>query len=445
MSARSADAGRAGPGLAIESATAHVEVLVSGPDGEALALGAEEVGHGHTRRLTPLVTATLARARLEARALAWIAADLGPGSFTGVRVGLATAEALALAAGAPLLGASSLAALALAAGREAWSRVGRALLVPLVPGGRRDLYAGFFHLDPRGRVTLLAAPRVGPTAEVLEAAAEARAALPRGAGLHFLGPGAARERDTLERSAPGSTRAAWRFAGLSALDLARAARSGLGPASGLPAAGATPRPLYVRSAQAEERVRRAALASRRITIRPLEPRDLGIVCAIEKQVFSDPWPESFFRSELAQAMVWARVAESEGALAGYLVAWLGAGEGHLGNLAVAPEARRRGIARALLDDLLERAVRLGVGHLTLEVRVGNFAAQALYRAYGFRLAGVRRGYYRDTGEDALVMAWRPPGSGVASGAAGAGGSRAEASDAAAAAPRPLANPAEADS
>jgi ribosomal-protein-alanine N-acetyltransferase len=126
-------------------------------------------------------------------------------------------------------------------------------------------------------------------------------------------------------------------------------------------------------------------------------------------IFSDPWPESFFLGELAQPLVYARVAEREGRIAGYSMAWLGAGAGHLGNLATVPGQRRRGVARALMDDLLDRALALGVGAITLEVRAANFAAQGLYRGYGFRVAGVRRGYYRDTGEDALVMAWSPAG------------------------------------
>jgi ribosomal-protein-alanine N-acetyltransferase len=91
------------------------------------------------------------------------------------------------------------------------------------------------------------------------------------------------------------------------------------------------------------------------------------------------------------------------------VAWLGAGSGHLGNLAVVPEARRGGVASALVADLLAAARERGVGSLTLEVRATNDAAQALYRGHGFRLAGLRRGYYRDTGEDALVMEWRDEG------------------------------------
>jgi ribosomal-protein-alanine N-acetyltransferase len=404
------DAGRAGPpgipgvtaaGLAIESATAHVEVLVCGADGAPRAHLVEEVGFGHTRRLTPLIAEALARAALAPRDLQWLAADLGPGSFTGVRVGLATAEALALASGARLLGASSLASLAHGAGAR------RALVVPLVPAGRRDVYAGFFRAGPNGQATLLAAPRVGEPGMVLDAAAECQALL-GGWPVRFVGPGAARERDALEAAHPGSTAPAWRAAGLSALDLAAAAITAAGPAAGLPVSGEALQPLYVRPAQAEERVRHRALAAFPVALRPLEEADIPAVVAVERRVFPDPWTPEFFRSELGLPMIHARVVDLDGRLAGYLVAWLGQDGGHLGNLAVVPEARRRGVARRLLDDLLDRARSLGVGSIALEVRVSNFAAQALYRGYGFRLAGLRRGYYRESGEDALIMQWKDP-------------------------------------
>jgi tRNA threonylcarbamoyladenosine biosynthesis protein TsaB len=388
-------------GLAIEAATEHVEVLVRGADGAPLAHEAEEVGHGHTRRLTPMVARALERASVRPAQLAWVAADLGPGSFTGVRVGLATAEALALASGAELIGASSLAALALA------SRASRALVVPLVPAGRRDLYAGFFRADGRGVVSLLAAPRVGTPDEVLAAVTEALAALGE-TPVRFVGPGAARDRKRLELAYPGSTEPALRFAGLSAADLAEAALSRLGPRAGLPRKGEETSPLYVRPAQAEERVRHLATAGDPVTLRPMSAEDLPGIAAVEREVFSDPWPEAFFLSEISQPLVYARVAELDGELAGYSVAWLGEGTGHLGNLAVVPGRRRRGIARRLVEDLLDRARGLGIDALALEVRVSNFPAQGLYRAHGFRLAGLRRGYYRDTGEDALVMEWRAP-------------------------------------
>jgi tRNA threonylcarbamoyladenosine biosynthesis protein TsaB len=386
-------------GLAIEAATDHVEVLVRGADGERLALEVEEVAHGHTRRLTPIVARAMERAKVAAGDLEWVAADLGPGSFTGVRVGLATARGLAMASGARVLGASSLAALALASGAR------RALVVPLVPAGRRDVYAGFFRADTRGTITLLAAPRVAPIADVLESVEEARAVITR-PPVRFVGPGAARERESLERAYPGSAANEKRFGGLSAEDLADAVLSARGVAAGLPASGEESSPSYVRAAQAEERVRHRALAGEVVTLRPMRDEDIAPIAEIEKQVFGDPWPASFFRSELAQPMVDARVAEQDGRIVGYSVAWLGRGSGHLGNLAVVPSHRRRGIARRLLVDLMDRARAQKADSLALEVRVSNFAAQALYRAHGFRLAGLRRGYYRDTGEDALVMEWR---------------------------------------
>jgi len=197
-----------------------------------------------------------------------------------------------------------------------------------------------------------------------------------------------------------------RHGGLSALDLARAARSAAGPAAGLPAAGEAPQPLYVRPAQAEARVRHRVTGAVPIEVRPFEPEDIPPVAAIERAVFSDAWPPSFFAGELSNPMAWGRVAWREGRIAGYSVAWLGGGEGHLGNLATVPEFRRAGVARVLLADLFDRARALGVARITLEVRVSNFPAQWLYQAHGFRLAGLRRAYYGDTGEDALVMEWR---------------------------------------
>lgn len=391
-------------GLAIECATDRAEVRVEDATGVALAQRTEVVAHSHTRRIAPMVREALEEARLDPRGLEWIAADLGPGSFTGVRVGLATAHALAWASGARLHGASSLAALA--GGTSARN----ALIVPLVGAGRRDLYAGCFRADARGRVRLLTAARVGPVEAALEAAREALNVLGPRTRVRFVGPGAARERERIEALFPGSTLGEHRFEGLSAEDLSRVARSGAGPAAGLPAPGAPLAPLYVRPAQAESRVRHRALGAQRIVVRPMREEDVPAIAALEQEIFPDPWSATFFLGELDQRSVWARVAdwtppggENPPRLAGYLMAWLDAEEAHLGNLAVVPGLRRHGIARALIDDLLERARAAGTRTVTLEVRVSNDAAQALYQGYGFRLAGLRRGYYRDSGEDALIL------------------------------------------
>lgn len=387
-------------GLAIESATDRLEVAVLDDAGRALAHVIEVVGHGHARHLTGVVGRTLERAGIGARDLKWIAADLGPGSFTGVRVGLASAIGLAMTAGAEVRGASSLAALAHGAGAR------RALVVPLVPAGRRESYAGFFRTDARGDVRLLAAPTVGDAQRIIALAREAQSALGV-PPVRFVGPGVPRDRAALEEAFPKSTSPEWRGEGLSALDLARAALKPGDPGAGLPASGAPLTPLYVRPAQAEERVRHRAHAAFPTTVRDMTPEDLPAVLEVERAVFSDPWPESGFLNEMIHPFAWSRIAEREGQFAGYAVAWLGEGEGHLGNLATVPGLRRRGVAAVLLDDLLVRARALGVRRLTLEVRVSNFPAQWLYRARGFRLAGLRRRYYRDNAEDALVLEWRP--------------------------------------
>jgi len=90
-------------------------------------------------------------------------------------------------------------------------------------------------------------------------------------------------------------------------------------------------------------------------------------------------------------------------MAGYLLAWRLEGEIHLGNLAVSKEYQRRGVGQALLSWLIDRTREDGPGRITLEVRASNFAAQELYRRFGFQAVALRRGYYQDSGEDALVM------------------------------------------
>ncbi len=386
-------------GLALETATDQVSVAVLTATGQVAAHVHEAVGHGHTRRLSALVSRALAEAGVHVAELGWIATDLGPGSFTGVRVGLATASALALVSGARLLGASSLTSLAHAAGAR------KALVVPLVGAGRRDLYAGFFRADSRGRVRLLAAPRVGPPEQLLAAVSEAAALVPDH-DVRFVGPGAGREQAKLESAYPGSTQLGFRHDALCALDLAAVATLDEGPGAGLPEPGRETEPAYVRPAQAEERVRHRITGLTPSTVRDMLPADLQRVDDLEQVLFGDPWPRAFFLDALSEPAAVCRVAERGGQIAGYLVATLAPPIAELQNLATAPDQQRCGVARALLDDLIATCRVRGVRELGLEVRVSNAAAQTLYRTHGFRLEGLRRGYYKAPDEDALLMGKR---------------------------------------
>ena len=131
--------------------------------------------------------------------------------------------------------------------------------------------------------------------------------------------------------------------------------------------------------------------------------DLDTVMEIEAASFATPWSRGSFRNLLGRREADLWVAEHDGALVGYAVLWYIGYEGELGNLAIAPAWRRRGLGLLLLDWALERARERAVEKVFLEVRVSNRTAQDLYMRRGFAQAGVRRRYYREPVEDALVL------------------------------------------
>jgi ribosomal-protein-alanine N-acetyltransferase len=138
-----------------------------------------------------------------------------------------------------------------------------------------------------------------------------------------------------------------------------------------------------------------------ITIRKLSYSDLPSVIAIERRSFPTPWSLAMFVLELSKPQGICLAAEDENGLVGYLVCARYDRVWHLMNVAIAPEHRRSGIATALIERLFDEA---GSGaRYTLEVRVSNLPAIAMYEGFGFRSAGRRRSYYHDNGEDALIM------------------------------------------
>lgn len=132
--------------------------------------------------------------------------------------------------------------------------------------------------------------------------------------------------------------------------------------------------------------------------------DLAQIMAIERASFGNPWPETAMAEELG-GHSWSRVvvAEAKGAIVGFMIYWVVDLELHLLNLATWPTWRRRGVARALVQRMLRDARRGGRAEILLEVRRSNAAARRLYEELGFEDFGVRRRYYRDNNEDAIVM------------------------------------------
>ena len=150
-----------------------------------------------------------------------------------------------------------------------------------------------------------------------------------------------------------------------------------------------------------------------IRLRPMTAADLSPVSAIEQASFLTPWAEKDFIKALAQnqgtlcwVAEWIEEPHPPRVVANVIV-WLILDEAHIGTLAVHPEYRGRSIARRLLAKVLLEATRLGATHALLEVRASNHDALHLYNKCGFAVVGVRKGYYQDAGEDALLMNLNP--------------------------------------
>lgn len=141
-------------------------------------------------------------------------------------------------------------------------------------------------------------------------------------------------------------------------------------------------------------------------IDPMRVRDIPDVMRIEKASFTTPWSRAAFLSELLENdRAYYMVAKVDRRAVAYIGVWLIAGEGHITNVAVHPDHRRRGIGRKLMQTIEQLVRSRGGDRLTLEVRKSNSWAQHLYQSLGYRAAGLRKGYYRDNNEDAIIM-WK---------------------------------------
>ena len=146
-----------------------------------------------------------------------------------------------------------------------------------------------------------------------------------------------------------------------------------------------------------------------LILREMTLADLDQVEAIDQVSFSTPWPKQAFHYELTHnqnALCWvAEWAEpgQQPVLVAAIVVWLILDEAHVSTLAVHPGYRQRGIAQRMLAKVLLECAHAGAAQAYLEVRANNHAAQSLYRKFGFDAVGIRKGYYQDTGEDAVLM------------------------------------------
>ena len=144
-------------------------------------------------------------------------------------------------------------------------------------------------------------------------------------------------------------------------------------------------------------------AGEELHLRSMTIADIDDAMAIETAAFGSPWSRKFFLEELQAARAGSVLCQREGKSIGYVIYWELPDELDIHNVAVHPRYWRQGVARTMLEEIIENATKRGLRRMTLEVRKSNDAAQTLYRSLGFRVCGLRKGYYSDNGEDAWLM------------------------------------------
>ncbi|MBW8350716.1 ribosomal protein S18-alanine N-acetyltransferase [Bacillus sp. IITD106] len=141
-----------------------------------------------------------------------------------------------------------------------------------------------------------------------------------------------------------------------------------------------------------------------VTFRLATEEDIESLVDIEQKSFTVPWPkEAFYQDIISNRFAVYLIMECDGEVCGYCGVWLVMDEAHITNIAVLPKYRGRKLGEALLRRMISLAQEAGTKTMTLEVRVSNTPARSLYKKLGFQEGGIRKNYYTDNHEDAIVM------------------------------------------
>jgi tRNA threonylcarbamoyl adenosine modification protein YeaZ/ribosomal-protein-alanine acetyltransferase len=391
--------------LALDTTTRGGSVAVA-RDGRLLDLLAGDPARPHAERVPADLLRSLDRAGVLLSQIDVFAVAIGPGSFTGLRIGIAAIQGCAFATGRPVVGVSALEALALAAA-AAWGGGPARRVGVWIDAQRHEVFSALYDVcggGPHAHLDAIDGPAVGDPAET----AGRWHHLMGASWCPVAGDGAVRYRHLLSNAA-GAPVPVIDPPPLAATIALVAEQRALAGAGTLPHAI---RPLYVRRPDAElARDRRRVKASESVNqpfrVEPLSrPSDLDGVLEVDRLSFPSPWTRAMYEEELRQPETAFIIVLRTGnaPVAGYCSYRLVADELQINNVAVRPEHRGRGFGKALVEAALSHGLSAGVRTALLDVRRSNGPAQQLYLSLGFVQVGERPRYYSHPDEDALVLA-----------------------------------------
>ena len=387
--------------LAIDSSglTATVAIV---EDDQTIAEYTTNYKKTHSQTLLPMIDEMVRMVDADLKEIDAIAVAGGPGSFTGLRIGSATAKGLGLALDKPLIHVPTVDAMA-------YSLYGcEDIICPIMDARRKQVYTGLYSFSHKKReenddgslydepvFQVLRMQMAVPVEELIRHLNVYRRR------VVFLGDGVPVYKEMLAEG----LKVPYSFAP-SFMNRQRAAAVGaLGIRyyeAGRYEAAAEFKPEYLRKSQAEreraEREKNAVPKVRRMTM-----EDGAAVAEMEHQLFPDAWSEKSILETLEQPNTICLMADKAERTAGYLLAYTAADEAEIARIAVVKELQRQGVARVLLSELEAICGSQGIKKILLDVRCGNSAARALYEAAGFKEDGIRQRFYENPAEDAILM------------------------------------------
>ena len=385
--------------LAIESSglTASVAVV---EETRTVAEYTVDYKKTHSQTLLPMIDEVVRMTDLDLAEIDAIAVSGGPGSFTGLRIGSATAKGLGLALDKPLIHVPTVDGLA-------YQVYGCGdIICPIMDARRTQVYTGIYTFSARaGQKEGIR--EVDPVFQVLrmQMAIAVEDLIRRlnnyNRPVVFLGDGVPVYREMLS----AGLKVPYSFAP-SYMNRQRAAVVGaLGIRyykAGKYETAMEHQPEYLRQSQAErERAQREKTA--KLVIRELKAEDAAAAAEIEYQSFPDPWSQNGILDTVSNPSTVCLLAEKAGKAVGYLFAYRAGDEAEIARIAVAGEQKRQGVGKSLMRTLEEIGKKKQIRRLLLDVRESNREARAFYEKMAFQEDGIRRGFYQDPPEDAVLM------------------------------------------